>query len=58
MIHPEAEPLGNRTPYKPIDLRHRREIITRQQVADNVVREPCAEAYWYDAYADVWRLRT
>ncbi len=57
MIDPKAEVLQNRSPYKPIDLRLRREIITRQQVENNEVREPDPEAYQFDYLADLWRLR-
>lgn len=49
-IDPKAAPVRNRPVYKRVDLRHigRPRVITREQILDNIHREPCHEAYAFD----------
>lgn len=59
MIDPKAEPISHKSPYKRIDLQHlgRPRIITREQILDNIHREPCHEAYKYDFYSGNFVLK-
>ena len=61
MIDPKAEPIGNRTPYKPVDLRpkwrkpERPLTITREMIEDNLASVPDPAYYWRDPYGN-WHL--
>jgi hypothetical protein len=50
MIDPKAEPIGNRNPYRRVDLaaRRRPRTITREEIDDNIHRVPDADLYWCD----------
>lgn len=49
MIAPDAEPIGNRNPYKRVDLgaRRRPRTITREEV-ENGAPHPDWKYYWRD----------
>lgn len=55
--------LGNvvehRTPHKRVDLGHigRPRMITREDIENNVYKQPCAEAYRFDVDWHVWVLK-
>ena len=61
MIDPKAEPIGNRTPYKPVDLRPKwrkpdyPEVITPDDVLDGVIPDEMLYDYWVGDR--VWRLK-
>jgi hypothetical protein len=54
-----GDPIGHIPPRKPIDIRHpnRPRVITREQIEDNIHREPCHEAYKYDFSTQSFILR-
>lgn len=59
MIDRDAEPIRN-IPVRPrIDISHpgRRRVITRQEVEDNICREPDAAVYVFDMFGDAWVLK-
>lgn len=60
MIDPKDKPIGNRNPYKPVDLAARRprhpEIITEEDYR-NLVNVPDDALYDFDWDTKVWRLR-
>jgi len=45
-------------PLRRVDLTHigRPRIITREEIDDNIRKEPCAEAYKQDAFGN-WHLK-
>ncbi len=49
------EVVGHRSPYKRIDLRGRRFVITLEEVQNNLVRHPDPAAYIFNGF--VWTLR-
>lgn len=59
-IDPSAKPIGHRSPYRPIDFRFRKAVIT---LAEWMAKEgangkvPDAAAYRWDSLAQVWRLK-
>jgi hypothetical protein len=60
MIDPKAEPIGNRNPYKRVDLAARRrqrhpETITNADYKNGVI--PDETLYDYDWNAQIWRLK-
>lgn len=59
MIDPRAEPIGNRSPYKRIDLasKRRKPVITRQEIEDNLEPVPDPAFYVLDYLTDNWILK-
>jgi hypothetical protein len=56
MIDRDTKPIAHIPPYKRVDLSGRPRVITREQIEDNVHREPCSEAYRKDCYGN-WTLK-
>jgi len=59
MIDRDAKPIVHRQIRPPIDIRYpgRRKVITRQEVEDNLVREPDPAIYVRDPFSETWTLR-
>lgn len=60
MIARDAQQIGNRPPYKRIDLAARRRptklVITREEIEDNLEQMPDTDFYTLDFYGN-WHLK-
>lgn len=59
MIDPKAVPIGNRNPYKRVDLaaKRRKATITKEEILGNIEREPDPSLYDYNPYTGNWHLK-
>lgn len=60
MIARDAEPIGHRPVYKPIDVsgrKPRKRFITREEVLDNLEPRPDPAFYDQDPYTGNWHLK-
>lgn len=59
MINSDAEPIGNRPPRPKLNIQRLgwRKVITKEEVLDNLVKQPDPHFYDQCPYTDSWILK-